>query len=60
MAVTALPLPEVPLAIYFAIAGLRRASGSWREYEIGKQLLKGLPEGEYEEGIKELSKYLCV
>lgn len=51
---------EGPFPLLFVMAGLRRASRSWREYEIGKKLLREMPEEEYEEGIKALSKFLCI
>lgn len=36
----------------------RKNSRSFRDYEAGKRLLADLPPGEYEDAIRELTKYL--
>lgn len=49
---------EVSFPILFAMAGIRKGSADWRDYEIGKSILRLLPERDYERGIEELKIYL--
>ena len=46
--------------LLFLEARIPEGSRSWSVYEFGKQLLKDLPQDEYERGIKELAAYLCL
>jgi hypothetical protein len=45
-------------ALLFFLAGLKRNSASWKEYERGKTILAGLPPEKYEEGTRALAAYL--
>ena len=47
-------------AALFVLARLRRGSKSWADYGRGKRLLVGLLPDEYERGIAELARYLCL
>lgn len=48
-------LPEI-----FAINGLRAGSKNWRDYEEGKRIVADVMPDDYERGIEELTRYLCL
>ena len=51
---------EIDFPARFKAAGIPAHSRNWHDYQAGKRLLVELDPDEYERGLHELAKYLCL